>query len=208
MPGPEFQLPWFLSVAAFVVAMTATPGPNNVMVAASGATYGLARTWPHILGIAVGFPVMIVAIALGADQVLRARPGIHVALVWIGAAYMVWLAWRIATAKPVGTSATGGAPSRGRPLNFVEAAAFQWVNPKAWIIALGAVATYTRPETLLVQTLVIAAMFFVVCVPSCAMWTGIGAGAARLLRTERAIRAFNIAMAALLVLSLVPILAG
>ncbi len=219
MPGPDASLAWLLSVAAFSVAMAATPGPNNVMLAASGALWGLNRTWPHILGVAVGFPVMFVAIALGAEQVLRAWPEIHVWLTWIGAAYMLWLAWRIATAKPVRRApATTEAPASdpptagqarpGRPLNFVEAALFQWVNPKAWIAALAAVATYTTAEAVVMQTLAIAVVFFVTCVPSCAMWTGIGAGAARVLRTERAIRAFNLAMAALLVLSLVPIVVG
>ncbi|MGH6719621.1 MAG: LysE family translocator [Alphaproteobacteria bacterium] len=217
MFGPDASLAWLSSVAAFAVAMAATPGPNNAMVAASGATFGLGRTWPHILGIAVGFPAMLVALALGADRMLRALPESHVqrtwaALTWIGAAYMLWLAWRIAMARPVRrgppTAGAESPPARGRPFRFVEAALFQWVNPKAWVVALGAVATYTRPEALVIQTLVIAAVFFAVCVPSCALWTGIGAGAARLLRTERAIRAFNIAMAALLVASLVPIIAA
>lgn len=202
---PEFY--WLLSATGFAIAMSATPGPNNVMVTSSGATYGFARTVPHIFGISVGFAVMLAAVALGAGEVLHAYPAIHQALKWIGAAYLVWLAWRIATArpKPKGTDEAGTtrAKRRGRPLNFLEAALFQWVNPKAWVIALGAVATYTTAGGAVVgQALLLALIFFVACVPSTALWTAIGAGAARLLRTERALRIFNLVMAALLVASL------
>lgn len=201
---------WLVSVAAFSFAMAGTPGPNNAMVAASGATWGLKRTWPHILGIAFGFPLMFVAVALGAGEVLRARPAIHQALTWIGVLYILWLAWRIATARPAPAGSDGAttAGGRGRPFSFIEAALFQWVNPKAWIIVVGAIATYTRPDAMLAQAITIAAVFFVATVPSCAFWTAVGAGAARLLRTERGLRAFNIAMAILLIASLVPILVG
>jgi threonine/homoserine/homoserine lactone efflux protein len=195
---------WLLSATAFAVSMSATPGPNNAMVASSGATFGVARTMPHVLGISVGFPLMLVAVALGADGVLRRFPELHMVLKWVGAAYLLWLAWHIATAHP---DAAEGGGRRARPLNFLEAALFQWVNPKAWVIALGAVATYTSADAVLLEVLLLAAIFLVVCVPSTALWTGIGAGAARLLRSPRALRRFNVAMALLLVASLLPLLA-
>lgn len=203
--GPELY--WLASVTGFAIAMSATPGPNNVMVASSGATYGFARTVPHLLGVSAGFAIMVAAVALGAGEILHAHPVIHEALKWIGAAYLLWLAWRIASARPEAKGSTEAgtarAKRRGRPLNFLEAALFQWVNPKAWVIALGAVATYTTTGgAVMGEALLLALIFFVVCVPSTALWTAIGAGTAHLLRTERAIHIFNLVMAALLVASL------
>jgi threonine/homoserine/homoserine lactone efflux protein len=201
------ELYWLVSVTGFATAMSATPGPNNVMVASSGATYGFMRTVPHFLGVSAGFAFMVAAVALGAGEILHSHPVIHEVLKWVGAAYMLWLAWRIATARPdaKGTdeAGTARAKKRGRPLNVMEAVLFQWVNPKAWVIALGAVATYTTAGGAVIgEALVLALIFFIVCVPSTALWTAIGAGTARLLRTERALRTFNLVMAALLVASL------
>ncbi len=200
---------WLLPVLAFATAMAATPGPNNVMVAASGATFGFRPTVPHILGISVGFPVMLALVAIGAAEPLRTWPWLHEALRWIGAAYMLWLAWHIATADPAVAVDQGRATAarRGRPMTFVQAALFQWVNPKAWVAAAGTVVTYitaTGPGFWL-QAGVLEAVFVVTTVVFVALWTGIGAGAARALRTERAVRRFNVAMAGLLVLSLIPL---
>jgi threonine/homoserine/homoserine lactone efflux protein len=200
---------WLLPVLAFAVAMAATPGPNNVMVAASGATFGFRPTVPHILGISIGFPAMLGIVAVGAAEPLRAWPWLHEALRWIGAAYMLWLAWHIATAEPAVAGAEGRARAarRGRPLTFWQAALFQWVNPKGWVAAAGSVVTYitaTGPAFWL-QAAALDVIFLVVTVIFVAMWTGVGAGAARVLRTARAVRRFNMAMAGLLVLSLIPL---
>jgi threonine/homoserine/homoserine lactone efflux protein len=201
---------WWLPVLAFAVSMSATPGPNNVMVAASGATFGFRPTLPHILGISVGFPLMVLLVALGAGAPLRAWPWLHDVLRWVGAAYLLWLAWHIATARPAvatGPAATGPAAPRRRPLSFVQAALFQWVNPKAWVIAAGTVVTYTSGGPgFAIQAAILAAVFLVTTLMCVAMWTGIGAGAARILRSDRALRHFNWAMAGLLVLSLIPML--
>jgi threonine/homoserine/homoserine lactone efflux protein len=197
---------WFASILAFAVAMSATPGPNNVMLAASGALWGFRRTLPHMLGISVGFPAMLAAVAFGAGELLRANPWAHEALRWAGAAYMLWLAWHIAMAKPVAAQDSG----RHRPLGFMQAALFQWVNPKAWVIAVGAVVTYTTGQgaVLMAQAALLATVFLVVSPLTTALWTMVGVGAARLLRTPRSLRRFNLAMAALLVASLVPMLRG
>jgi threonine/homoserine/homoserine lactone efflux protein len=192
---------WFGSALAFALSMSATPGPNNAMVTASGASWGLRRTVPHLLGISFGFPAMLVAVALGAGGVLRARPWLEEALRWVGAAYLLWLAWRIAAAEP----GVDGAPASGHPLSFWGAALFQWVNPKAWIIALSAVATFTAGW---VEAAVLAAIFVAVTLPVTAGWTLVGVGAARVLRSRRALRGFNLLMAALLLLSLVPVVFG
>jgi threonine/homoserine/homoserine lactone efflux protein len=194
---------WLLSAVAFTVAMSATPGPNNVMVAASGATFGFRRTLPHLFGVSLGFPVMLVAVALGAGQALHHWPWLHVVMRWAGILYLGWLAWRIATARvDKGLEGTSAA----RPFTFLQAALFQWINPKAWVIAAGAIVTYTTEgRAVLAQTLILAALFVAVCVPSLALWTGVGAGIARIMRSPRSIRNFNVCMAALLVASLVPL---
>ncbi len=198
---------WFLSASAFAVAMSATPGPNNTMVVASGATYGFARTVPHMLGIATGFPVMLVVLGT-AGLPLLTDPRVHAVLKWVGAAYLLWLAWNIATSDP-DPAEPGAKAGTGRPLGFFQAALFQWVNPKAWVIAAGALATYTAHagSASLIATLLLAILFGLVALPCLGFWTLIGVGTARVLRTRRALRLFNLAMAGLLVASLVPALA-
>ena len=200
---------------AFAVAMAATPGPNNAMVAASGATWGLpAHAAPHARGLG-GIPGDAGrGLALGAGELLRTRPWAHEALRWVGAAYLLWLAWHIAVSRPKAPAeskdSAGPAQVGGRPLGFMRAALFQWMNPGAWVIAVGAVVTYTTSSglTLLVQAILLAAIFLVIILPTIAVWTLIGVGAAAVLRTPRALRRFNLAMAALLVASLLPLLRG
>ena len=191
---------WLASVVAFAVSMSFTPGPNNAMVTASGANFGFSRTVPHMFGVAIGFPVMLVSMALGAAEAFRAAPWLETVLRWVGIVYLLWLAFRIATAAPA-----QGAANPGHPLTAIQAALFQWVNPKAWIIAIGAVAAYTTPGSTGVQALVLACVFFVAALGSLAFWTLAGVGAGRLLQTPRNRRVFNLAMALLLVASLVPL---
>ncbi len=199
---------WFVSAAGFALAMSATPGPNNAMAAAAAANFGIRRSLPQMLGVAVGFPLMLVLVALGAAGLLRGAPGLLAALRWVGAAWLGWLAWGIATAAP---PAPGVAPQgkTGRPMTLLQAALFQWVNPKAWIIAAGAIATYTGGEGGLAgQALALAALFAVAAIASLLGWAALGAGTARLLRDPAALRWFNRGMAALLVASLIPVLGG
>ena len=197
---------WYASTVAFAVSMSATPGPNNTMLTASGAAWGFRRTLPHMAGVTVGFPVMLLAVSLGAGEVLRSHAWLHDGLRWVGAAYLVWLAWHIASARP---SSNPGKAS-GRPLGFGRAALFQWVNPKAWVIAAGGVVTYTTATgpALVAQAATLALIFLLVSVPSTAVWTLAGVGASRLLRTPAALRWFNLALAGLLVASLLPLLVG
>lgn len=196
---------WFASAFAFALAMTATPGPNNAMVTASGATWGFRPTIPHMLGIAVGFGVMVLLVAIGAGELMRGRPWIQDGLRWVGAAYLLFLAWRIATADPV---VAGAGREGARPFSFLQAALFQWVNPKAWVAAVGAVVTFTSGSggALLGQAAVLAAMFLVMTPPVLALYALAGMGAARILRTPRALRRFNLGMAGLLAASVVPML--
>ena len=187
-----------LPLLTFVVAMTITPGPNNIMITASGANFGFRRTIPHLMGIVIGFPVMTLAIGVGLGELFKTWPIVHTVLKYAGTAYLLYLAYRIATA------ARGGeAQSRGRPLTFLEAAAFQWANPKGWMMAVGAISAYTTVGgNPFLESLIIAATFGVIAVPAVGVWAVFGVAVGRLLRSDRALRIFNLTMAALLVASL------
>lgn len=193
---------WLLAVTGFAMTMSITPGPNNIMVTASAANFGVGPTLPHLMGISVGFPVMLVALGLGPGQFLVAYPEAHLVLKIAGAAYLVFLAWKIATA-----SGTGEGKAKGRPLTFLQAALFQWLNPKAWVIALGALTAYTTVGGAVVrETLIIAAIFVPTCVLALAVWAVGGVALRRALQSPRALRIFNVTMALLLLATLVPML--
>ena len=188
----------FPSVLAFALAATITPGPNNVMVMASGMNYGYWRTVPHMLGISIGFPLMLLAVGTGLGAVLQRHPEIQHTLTYIGAAYLLWLAWKIAIAAAPITGTTVGCP-----LGFFQAAAFQWVNPKAWLMSLGAVATFTSADRDFVLDLAtIAIAFTAVVYPCVSIWTLFGGAIGRLLRGPRLRTVFNVSIALLLVVSL------
>ena len=193
--------PLLLSLTGFAVAMYITPGPNNVMVAASAANHGLRASVPHMLGINAGFSLMLVLVCGGLGAVLLSLPDVLRAMRWAGAAWMLWLAWKIATAA---------APGAGGPrevLGFWGAAAFQWVNPKAWMIAVGAASQFLRADQPLGgQLLRIGAVFLAVGLPCLLPWAMLGDAAGRLLQAPGRLRAFNVTMAVLLVVSLVPLL--
>jgi threonine/homoserine/homoserine lactone efflux protein len=189
------------SLIGFSVAMYITPGPNNVMVAASAANHGIRATMPHMFGIAVGFSVMLALVCAGLGSALVNWPLLLPLFRWVGAAWLVVLAWQIAVAPAPGE---GG---RGRVLGFIGAAAFQWINPKAWLIAAAAAGEYLSPNhPLLLQLARIFAVFLAVGMPCLLVWAALGSGAGRLLHSPARLRAFNIAMALLLVASLVPVL--
>lgn len=192
-----------LSLIGFAFAMSITPGPNNVMLASSGANHGIRASVPHLLGISAGFAVMLVVISAGLGSLLQAWPPLLVAMRWVGAAWMLWLAWKIASAPPPGKVAPRGV------LGFTGAAAFQWINPKAWLIALGAASEFTQPDLPLAwQAGRIGLVFLVVALPCTFVWVLLGRGAASVLREPGRLRAFNITMAVLLVATLVPVLTG
>jgi threonine/homoserine/homoserine lactone efflux protein len=193
---------WLLAVLGFAMTMSITPGPNNIMLTASAANFGITRTVPHLLGISVGFPAMLVALGLGPGQLLIAYPGFHLALKIAGALYLVFLAWKIASASGIGEG-----KATGRPLTFLQAALFQWLNPKAWVIAVGALTAYTTVGGAVVaETLIISAIFVPVCVVACAVWVMGGVALRRFLQSPAALRTFNIAMAVLLLATLAPLL--
>ena len=195
---PELIGPLFL----FALTMALTPGPNNIMVTASAANFGFRRAVPHMVGVTLGFVLMLAAVGLGLAGLFQAEPRLHLAMKYLGAAYLLYLAWRIARAGD-----SDGQNGRARPIGFVEAVLFQWINPKAWIIALGALTAYTSVGgSMLNDVGLIVAVFAVVTFPSLAVWALFGAGLGRWLRRPGARAAFNWSMAALLVLSLIPVL--
>lgn len=187
-------------LVTFAVATSITPGPNNIMLTASGANFGFRRTLPHLLGVAIGFTFMVLAIGLGLSEIFERLPVIHQVLRYGGAAYLLYLAYRIATAAPTTPNA---AQPVGRPLTFLQAALFQWVNPKGWMMAVGAISTYTTVGgDLMLESVMIALIFGAIGLPSAALWAALGVAIGRLLQARWALRAFNIAMALLLVASL------
>jgi threonine/homoserine/homoserine lactone efflux protein len=193
-----------LALIGFAFVTSVTPGPNNMMLIASGANFGFRRTVPHMLGISVGHSVMVFLVGIGLGVAVTSIPGLMIGLKVLALAYMLWLAWKIAhAAAPEGTAA--GA----RPFSFWQAAAFQWVNPKAWAMALGAISAYAPGMGLgneALAALVVALVFASVNLPSVSVWTMAGEALRGLLRNPVTLRRFNWTMAALLVLSLIPVL--
>ncbi|NOD36299.1 MULTISPECIES: LysE family translocator [unclassified Ruegeria] len=187
-----------LIVFAFVTSIT--PGPNNLMLMASGANFGFRRSIPHMLGIGLGFTVMVLLVGAGLVQVFDRYPISHTALKIVSVVYLLYLAWKIAHAAPA-----KGSEASGIPMTFLQAAAFQWVNPKAWAMALTATTAYAPNQTLH-AILLVALVFGAVNLPSVSTWTVLGQQMARLLTNPRRLVAFNWTMAALLIASLYPVL--
>lgn len=188
------------ALALFAFVSSITPGPNNTMLMASGANFGFRASIPHLLGVSGGFFVLVVAVGLGLGGLFSAYPELHDILSAAGGLYLLWLAWKIATSKGMATS--GGS---GRPQTFLQAAAFQWVNPKAWAMALGAVTAYAPREHYVANILAVSLIFVAINLPCVMSWTGFGVGLRRFLDKPAVLRGFNIVMALLLVASLVPL---
>jgi len=192
---------WLLAFLAFAFASAGTPGPNNMMLAASGATFGCLRTRLHIAGIAVGFPAMIVAVGLGLGELFRLLPVLQDILKWAGSGYLLFLAWKIATAAGI---SPGEANTGGKPLMFLQAAAFQWVNPKAWTIVMAMMSVYAGHNgSYREDVALMAGLFIVVALVTATAWCLVGAGAGKLLNSRTRLVWFNRVMAALMVGSLV-----
>jgi threonine/homoserine/homoserine lactone efflux protein len=188
-----------IALLGFAFVTSVTPGPNNMMLLASGVNFGFRRTVPHMLGISIGHSLMVFLVGLGLAGIFKAWPPALVLLKVASVAYMLWLAWKIASA-----AAPGAGTTRAKPFSFLQAAAFQWVNPKAWAMALGAVSAYVTQPSVWAYAAV-ALVFASVNLPSVSVWAGAGQAVRRWLETPARLRAFNWTMAALLVLSLWPV---
>lgn len=192
------------ALAAFAVASSITPGPNNIMLMTSGTNFGFRRTVPHMLGVSLGFALMIVLVGLGLAQLFARYPAAHEILKWVSIAYLLYLAWKIATARPP----SDGAAAKGAPMTFVQAALFQWVNPKAWTMALTGVTVYMPPVDPWIGLLLVAALFGAINLPCVGLWAAMGVKLRSWLGDARRLRQFNVAAAVLLVGSLYPTVTG
>jgi threonine/homoserine/homoserine lactone efflux protein len=193
-----------LALALFAGVTSITPGPNNLMLLASGVNFGFRRTLPHMLGIGAGCVVMLAVVGLGTGELMSAHPALYATLRVAGGLYLIWLAWAIAKSEP---SDAGGTETRGRPMSFWSAAAFQWINPKAWVMTVGAAVTYSNPQAVMASVLLIVVVFWAVNLPCISVWVLFGTGLRRFLTEPRTLRRFNIVMALILVASLWPLVA-
>lgn len=190
-----------LALSIYALVSSITPGPNNLMLLASGVNFGFRRTVPHMLGVSLGHSFMVVVVGLGLAGLFTAVPWARAVLTALSVAYLLWLAWKIAHAAPPEPGA-----ARGKPFTFLQAAAFQWVNPKAWTMALTAIALYAQGPGV-GPVLLVAGVFFCSNLPSISLWAATGSVLSVWLQDPARLRAFNITMAVLLVASLWPVIA-
>ena len=193
-----------LALIAFAFVSSITPGPNNLMLMASGANFGVVRTLPHALGVALGFCIMLITLGLGLMAAFERYPLVHEVLKISCAAYLCYLAWKIANAAPLDATASETATG-ARPFTFLQAAAFQWVNPKAWTMGMAALSLFAMPSQPLNGLLLIALVFLIVNFPSIMAWTTMGMQMRRFLNNSLRLRIFNIVAGLLLLTTLVPI---
>ncbi len=211
-----------ISLCMFAFATSATPGPNNAMLFASGVNFGLRRSVPHILGVTLGFTFMQLALGLGVGVVFEAVPGLYNVLRVLGVGYMLYLAWAIGTATPpppaelatelttesatdsATTRRQGNGTAKAKPMTFLQASAFQWVNPKALMMCITAASTYAPPDQPVIGALIVTAAFFIVGMPCVGAWAVLGSVMRGLLQDHRRLKVFNVTMALLLVASIVP----
>lgn len=193
-----------LAFSLFAMVTSITPGPNNIMLLASGVNFGFRATLPHMLGISLGFLILILAIGFGLAEVFSRFPWLYSVLKWAGAAYLLYLAWRIAISGP--PEDANPDTRSAKPMSLVGAAAFQWVNPKAWVMAISTFSAYVPTSSGTAAIIIAAVLFALICLPSVGIWTLFGSGLRRFLQVRRNLIAFNYSMAGALVLSLYPLL--
>ncbi len=199
-----------IAASLFSFVSSITPGPNNMMMLASGVNFGFRRSVPHWLGICGGFTFMLCAVGLGLHTLLADHPALYDLLRYAGSAYLIWMAWRLATATaaPAASSSQDddASDSAARPLGVWAAAAFQWVNPKAWVMAVTAMSAYLPAHAQAIDVVALALLFGVINLPCVACWAGGGAALRRFLQDPLRLRIFNISMALALLASLYPML--
>ncbi len=194
-----------ISITSFALASTMTPGPNNIMLLSSGLTFGYKRTLPHALGVNFGFPVMVICVGLGIGKLFEVFPFIYTTLKMVGISYLLWMAWHIANTK--------GSPNTenkdDKPFTFIQAALFQWINPKAWVMAITSTAAFiTDHQIASIQVIIISSIYFLCGILSTNSWSLGGVILKRFIQNERLVQIFNITMAILIVGSILPFVFG
>ena len=192
---------YLLPLILFCLSTTLTPGPNNFMILNSGLKFGIQKSLPHYLGICLGFPLMVLIVALGFGEIFQKYLWLKHILKIIGSAYMLYLAWQIlfASSNPKASHAV-------KPLSFLQAVMFQWANPKAWLMAIGAISVFTAVANYIYNALVISGLFLLMCLPCIGVWLVFGASLRKILKNEKHQRWFNIVMATCLVASIAMII--
>lgn len=191
----------FLSLIVFAFVTSVTPGPNNMMLFASGVNFGFRRTLPHMLGIGGGFFSLLIGVGFGLGALLTTVPELYTALKLAGGAYLVYIAWKIGSSRALPDGKVGA-----DPMTFLQAASFQWVNPKAWVMAVTAMTLYTDPNRYTLSVLLVGFAFALTNMPSVSTWAGFGSAMRSWLSDPVRLKWFNISMAVLLVASLWPML--
>lgn len=192
----------FLAFVVFAAVASFTPGPNNVMLMGTGLNFGFRRAQPHVFGVALGFALMVALVGWGLGAIFTAYPVLYTILKYAGAAYLLYLAWHLARAGTIDP-----AEGNGRPMTFLQAAAFQWINAKAWVMAIAAITTYAAFAAFPLNVILISLVFLGIAVVSSWCWVLFGSALRRFMTNPGAVRAFNIAMAVALVASLYPVFA-
>jgi threonine/homoserine/homoserine lactone efflux protein len=185
------------AMTAFCFVSGVTPGPNNLMLMTSGVNFGFRRTLPHLVGVVIGFSLMVALIGFGLDAIFSRFPTLLPTMRYLGAAYMLWLAWKIAGAGPVRDG-----ERRGAPLGFLGAVAFQWINPKGWVMAVSALTAYAVVDDYARNVAIVAIAYLLIGLPSSGAWALLGSSMRRALADPRVARPFNWTMAALLAASI------
>ncbi|MBB5458414.1 LysE family translocator [Paraburkholderia sp. Cpub6] len=184
----------------FALVTSITPGPNNTMLLASGVNFGFRRTLPHLSGISVGVVLLMLSVGIGLGEAFVHFPVLYTVLEVVSVAYLLYLAWKIGTSGELKLR-----NGERRPMRFHEAIAFQWVNPKAWMMVLTAATTIHLSNSFGMNAVAMAAVFYVIGFPCICAWAGFGTAMREVLSNPKRLRVFNIAMALLLVASLYPI---
>lgn len=187
-----------LSIAAFAFVASATPGPNNMMLLASGVNFGFLRTIPHMIGIAVGFASLQLAIGFGIGALIAQFPAVALGLKIAGGLYLLYLSYKIAMSRSVGNG-----KSDGSPMSFYAAALFQWVNPKAWMMTVGAMTIFANPQMPYISVITVTTVFAVLCIFSISCWAGFGVALQGFLSDPKRLKWFNIATGTILALCIV-----
>ena len=191
----------FLALVGFSFVSSITPGPNNIMLLTSGVNFGFRKTIPHMFGIGIGFGILLLAVGFGLKEVFEQVPVAQTVIKVAGAAYLIYLAWNIANSGPVEAG-----EAEGKPMSFMAAALFQWVNPKAWVMAITAMTVYTGQPDFVTSVFIVCIAFVIVNIPSVSVWCGFGVALREWLSDPKRLKIFNVSMALLLIASLWPML--